>query len=102
MLLFSFVPRIISIVLATSLLGLGACPEKSPVSNAVSSTEQQGVKPTDFDGKRAFENVRKQVDFGPHPAGSPAIKQVQQYIMDELKSYGLNVKTQAFKPTTPQ
>jgi Zn-dependent M28 family amino/carboxypeptidase len=46
--------------------------------------------------------VRKQVDFGPHPAGSPAIKQVQKYIMDELKSYGLTVKTQSFRPQTPQ
>ena len=34
-----------------------------------------------FDGKRAFADVAKQVDFGPHPSGSQAIAQVQEYIL---------------------
>src|SRR5215831_2651018 len=103
MLQISIVPRLIAVLLATSLLGMAACPEKSDSTAATTPATTEGtLKPTDFDGQRAFENVRKQVDFGPHPAGSPAIKQVQKYIMDELKGYGLTVKTQSFKPNTPQ
>ncbi len=36
-----------------------------------------------FDGKRAFAHVAKQVSFGPHPSGSPAIAQVQDYLLSE-------------------
>jgi len=54
-----------------------------------------------FDGKRAFAHVAKQVSFGPHPSGSPAIAQVQDYLLSELKSYGCNVETDAFGADTP-
>src|SRR6202521_3630862 len=54
-----------------------------------------------FDGKRAFAHVARQVAFGPHPAGSPAILQVQDYIQSELKSYGCAVETDAFSADTP-
>jgi len=54
-----------------------------------------------FDGKRAFAHVAKQVSFGPHPSGSPAIVQVQDYLFSELKSYGCTVETDAFSSGTP-
>jgi glutaminyl-peptide cyclotransferase len=54
-----------------------------------------------FDGKRAFVHVAKQVGFGPHPSGSPAIAQVQDYLLSELKSYGCTVETDAFTSDTP-
>ncbi len=54
-----------------------------------------------FDGKRAFAHVAKQVSFGPHPSGSPAIAQVQEYLLSELKSYGCTVETDAFTSDTP-
>jgi glutaminyl-peptide cyclotransferase len=54
-----------------------------------------------FDGKRAFAHVAKQVSFGPHPSGSPAIAQVQDYLLSELKSYGCTVETDAFSSDTP-
>src|SRR5229473_962565 len=54
-----------------------------------------------FDGKRAFAQVAKQVSFGPHPSGSPAIAQVQEYLLSELKSYGCTVETDAFSSDTP-
>src|ERR1700680_4909795 len=54
-----------------------------------------------FNGKRAFAHVARQVAFGPHPAGSPAILQVQDYIQSELKSYGCAVETDAFSADTP-
>ena len=54
-----------------------------------------------FDGKRAFAHVAKQVSFGPRPSGSPAIAQVQEYLLSELKSYGCTVETDAFSSDTP-
>jgi len=54
-----------------------------------------------FDGKRAFAHVAKQVSFGSHPSGSPAIAQVQDYLLSELNSYGCNVETDAFGADTP-
>jgi glutaminyl-peptide cyclotransferase len=54
-----------------------------------------------FDGKRAYEQVAKQVSFGPRPAGSPALTRLANYLESELKSYGCNVETDAFSADTP-
>ena len=54
-----------------------------------------------FDGKRAYELVAKQVGFGPHPSGSPAIAKVQDFLQSELKSYGCTVDTDSFTADTP-
>jgi glutaminyl-peptide cyclotransferase len=54
-----------------------------------------------FDGKRAFAHVRKQVSFGPRPAGSPAIAETQNYILAELKSYGCAADIDTFSSDTP-
>lgn len=54
-----------------------------------------------FDGKRAYEQVVKQVSFGPRPPGSPAIMKLQEYLETELKSYGCAVETDSFSADTP-
>lgn len=54
-----------------------------------------------FDGKRALADVAKQVDFGPHPSGSQAIAQVQQYILSQLSSAGCTADVDAFTAQTP-
>ncbi len=54
-----------------------------------------------FDGKRAFADVAKQVDFGPRPSGSQAIAQVQDYILSELSSAGCTAGADAFNAETP-
>jgi glutaminyl-peptide cyclotransferase len=54
-----------------------------------------------FDGKRAYSLVAKQVGFGPHPSGSPAIAKVQDFLQSELKSYGCTVDTDSFSADTP-
>src|SRR5207302_9511589 len=46
-------------------------------------------------------HVPKQVGFGPRPSGSPAIAQVQEYLLSELKSYRRTVETDAFTSDTP-
>jgi len=54
-----------------------------------------------FDGKRAYEQVAKQVSFGPRPAGSAALAKLQDYLQAELKSYGCTVETDSFSADTP-
>jgi Zn-dependent M28 family amino/carboxypeptidase len=45
--------------------------------------------------------VRKQVEFGPRPAGSAELEKTRNYIIDQLKSYGLKVTTDEFHAITP-
>jgi glutaminyl-peptide cyclotransferase len=54
-----------------------------------------------FDGKRAFAHVVKQVGFGPRPSGSAAIGQLQEYIQNELTSYGCKIDVDSFTADTP-
>jgi len=54
-----------------------------------------------FDGKRAYDQVAKQVSFGPRPPGSPAIAKLQDYLVTELRSYGCSVDVDSFSADTP-
>src|SRR6266568_5192907 len=81
-----------------------AAPFMSTVASAplqIADDAPAPEKTGGFDGKRAFAHVAKQVSFGPHPSGSPAIGQVQDYLQSELKSYGCSVETDSFGADTP-
>lgn len=83
-------------------LTLIGCPGKS--SQPVDKTSPNHEAPksaSDFDGDRALEHVRKQVEFGPRPAGSVELEKTRGYMIDQLKSFGLNVTTDEFQATTP-
>ena len=64
---------VFAIILPLSLLG---CPSnKNQPTETTSAANSPAVKTTtDFDGDRAFEHVRKQVEFGPRPAGSAELE----------------------------
>jgi hypothetical protein len=49
-----------------------------------------------------MDHVRKQIDFGPRPPDTPQLAKTRAYIVNELKSYGLNVSLDEFSATTPQ
>jgi Zn-dependent M28 family amino/carboxypeptidase len=80
-----------------------------PFMSAVAGTPPvppgQQAPPADktggFDGKRAYDQVAKQVSYGPRPAGSPALAKLQDYLETELKSYGCTVETDSFSAETP-
>jgi len=57
---------------------------------------------TGFDGEKAFAHVRAQVDFGPRPAGSAALERTRQYLLAQLRSYGLKPRLEEFTPVTPK
>lgn len=54
-----------------------------------------------FDSGRAYEDLRRQVAFGPRPAGSAALAQCREYILAQLKAAGMAAREQAFEVETP-
>src|SRR5262249_2547631 len=55
-----------------------------------------------FDAERAFNHVKAQVEFGPRPAGSAALEKTRDYIVNQLKSYGLKTSLDEFTAPTPR
>jgi len=90
----------LAFVLIGPLLLLG-CP--SNPNNPANGSAPPSTLPAkyDFDGDHAFEQVRNQVEFGPRPAGSAELEKTRNYMIDQLKSYGLKVSTDEFHATTP-
>src|SRR6266487_120371 len=88
------------------MLLLVSCPIGANKSSGTSATPSSSSSPvtsgySGFDGQRAFEHVRKQVEFGPRPPGSPELEKTREYLIDQLKSYGLKVSTDEFHSVTP-
>ena len=87
----------------------GGCPRRElppgdkPVSISVSSPSPSPAPiPTSFNGERAMTHVKKQLEFGPRPPDTPELVKTRNYIVNELKSYGLTVSTDEFVANTPQ
>ena len=85
-----------------------ACPRNAPPDggNVGVSTRPANVSAVvpsavAFNGERAMEHVRKQVEIGPRPPGSAELAKTREYIVNELKSYGLTVSTDEFIASTP-
>ncbi len=57
---------------------------------------------SDFSGTSALKFTAKVVSFGPRPPGSPAIHQLQNYLLSELKQYGCQTTEDSFTAQTPQ
>lgn len=86
-----------------------ACPKDEPPSRprATISTRSRPVPSvapivSAFNGERAMDHVRKQIEFGPRPPDSPQLAKTRAYIADQLKSSGLSVSFDEFTATTPQ
>ncbi|MEP6962364.1 MAG: M28 family peptidase, partial [Acidobacteriota bacterium] len=56
----------------------------------------------DFSGDSAFAFTQKAVGFGPRPSGSDAIKQLQAYILDQLKTCKCQITQDDFMARTPK
>jgi len=75
---------------------------RAGISSAPTSNPAPEPLAVAFNGERAMDHVRKQIDIGPHPPGTAALARTRDYIVNELKSYGLNVSTDQFTVATPQ
>jgi len=99
-------------LLATTLLipaVFAACPKNDPppaprakVTRTVRVPDNVAPVVTAFNGERAMDHVRKQIEFGPRPPDTPPLLKTRAYISDQLKSYGLNVSVDEFNAVTPQ
>ena len=85
-----------------------ACPKEDPPSRprATVSSSARPSAPSPvvvaFNGERAMDHVKKQIDFGPRPPDTQPLAKTRAYIVNELKSYGLNVSLDEFTAGTPQ
>jgi Peptidase family M28 len=86
---------VVFVVFATFVVAAVArCSAQAPPQSQPSSTAK-------FDGNRAFEDLRQQVEFGPRPAGSAALQQTRDYIKKQLVAAGLTPVEQPFEAKTP-
>ncbi len=69
----------------------------APVPEQAPPSSQTGG----FDGQKAFEHVAKLVGFGPRPPDSAGIHLAQQYIHEQLASYGCAIEEDDFHAATP-
>ena len=86
------------------LLAVSSCQDRASATAPASTSP---AAPAGDDGSgisaaKAFEHMKRMVDFGPRPSGSPAIKKTQEYILSELKSYGLKITEDDFMGDTPK
>ncbi|MBA3885713.1 MAG: M28 family peptidase [Acidobacteria bacterium] len=54
-----------------------------------------------FDGERAFEHLKRVVEIGPRPAGSPGAARTRAYIIEQLAALGIKAEEQPFEAKTP-
>ncbi len=102
--------RILKLAIALVMpLLFAACPKEDPPPRpkAKLSTATRPVTPPEptlmsFNGERAMDHVRKQIDFGPRPPDTQQLAKTRSYITNELKSYGLAVSLDEFNAITPQ
>ena len=93
-------------VLVTPLVFIG-CPKEDPPARprATVSSSARPISPSPlvvFDGERAMDHAKKQIEFGPRPPDTQQLARTRAYIVNELKSYGLSVSLDEFTSGTPQ
>lgn len=80
---------------------MGACSGK-PASMAQRSDDSPGRREvTEFDGQRAFGHVRRLVEMGPRPVGTPAHDRARDYIIHQLQELKIPVERDDFIAQTP-
>jgi glutaminyl-peptide cyclotransferase len=92
------------------LLLLTGCPKNDgPGNTRTGVTERAGESPKPamvpgavaFNGERALDHVKKQMEIGPRIPGSAELAKTREYIIDSLKRSGLAVRTDEFTAATP-
>jgi hypothetical protein len=73
----------------------------APTPTLPPPTTCKNPAPATFSGDCAFDQVAKQVSFGPRPPASDAIHRLQDYMISQLKSFGCAVDTHDFHASTP-
>jgi glutaminyl-peptide cyclotransferase len=87
---------------------LTGCPNNDgPKGTGVSPSSKETINPAvvpgavQFNGERAMAHVKKQMEIGPHPPGSPELAKAREYIIKTLGDSGVKVFTDEFQANTP-
>jgi glutaminyl-peptide cyclotransferase len=95
-------------LLTLSFLSTGCPKEERPPSSRIGTSDRsREVSPrvvpgaVAFNGERAMDHVKKQLEIGPRIPGSPELARTREYIVRSLKASGLVVKTDEFMVATP-
>jgi glutaminyl-peptide cyclotransferase len=98
----------LSLSLLVLSFGLTGCPKNGPPRSASMKTARPAettpaVVPAAvaFNGERAMDHVKKQMEIGPRIPGSPELARMRDYIVSSLKGSGLTVRQDEFNATTP-
>ncbi|MFN2492583.1 MAG: M28 family metallopeptidase [Pyrinomonadaceae bacterium] len=98
------------LILILLSVGLTGCPKNEAPPNPRIVISQPATDSTKsppppgaiaFNGERAMDHVRKQIDIGPRVPGSTELAKTREYITASLKNYGLAVMTDEFAAATP-
>ena len=79
-----------------------APPAKSAPKIKVSTAPAPREIWKEFSGEKAFEEVKKQVDLGPRPAGSAELEQARALLIASLENSGWEIERQEFSDNTPR
>jgi glutaminyl-peptide cyclotransferase len=88
---------------------VSACPrnDRGPNRPAAGASERPAetnspvAGATAFNGERAMDQLRKQIEFGPRVAGSAQLAKTRLYIVNALRDSGMKVTTDEFDVSTP-
>jgi glutaminyl-peptide cyclotransferase len=89
---------------------LTGCPKNDGPNNTRTSVSERAAESTPpaivpgavaFNGERAMDHVKKQMEIGPRVPGSAELAKTRDYIINSLKSSGLVVRTDEFTAATP-
>jgi len=99
-----------ALALVTLSVVFTGCPKnEGPPSNTRIAVSERPAEPKPpiipgavaFNGERAMDHLRKQIDIGPRIPGSPELAKTRDYITNSLRSAGLAVMTDEFAASTP-
>lgn len=94
------------LALCASVAGCASGTEKAapaaPAQAAAAPSDALSAETTGgFDGAKAFNHVEKLVAIGTRQSGSAGIRQAQEYISSQLKSFGCTSEEDSFEASTP-
>ena len=84
--------------------GSGFSATTHPANSAPSPrarSAKTSAAPMAFDGERAFQDLKRLVEFGPRPPGSKALTDSRRWIIQQLKQDGCAVEDDSFVGSTP-
>ncbi len=87
-------------LLLLAVIGLGL-PHPARCGTVNRQTARRADPAARFNGERAFENLKRLVEFGPRPPGSKALAAARQWIIRQLEQSGLKVEEDTFVASTP-